>query len=364
MNETSHAPLASGAVLRPSKPLLREGRAAHRLVEIDALRGLAALSVVLFHLTTRFVELFQPVPPPSLEFRGGQYGVNLFFIISGFVIFMTLEKTRRPADFVVSRFSRLFPAYWASIATTFLVTHWLGLPGKLVDAGSAMANMLMLHGLFRVPHVDGVYWTLEVELLFYGGMLLMFRLKWLDRILPALFAMLLLRWVYFGAAQVFGVDLPWTIYRLLILQYIPWFALGISIFLVLHSRAAPPRWPLLTAGFAVLTLFGTESLFMGALAVALAALVFVAASGRGPWLRAAPLVWLGSISYPLYLLHENIGWSLELRILALDVPIDVAAVGALAAALGLAALMTRFVERPAMSWIRARYRQRRQAGAA
>lgn len=145
-----------------------------RLVEIDALRGVAALAVVLFHYTTRFTDLFKPGTLPAISFPGGHYGVNLFFIISGFVIFMTLDKTQRPLDFVVSRFSRLFPAYWAAIFLTFFICHWLGLPGKLVGAETALANIAMLHGLFGVAHVDGVYWTLEVELLFYCGMLLLY----------------------------------------------------------------------------------------------------------------------------------------------------------------------------------------------
>lgn len=339
---------------------MRDAKAGHRLVEVDALRGVAALSVVLFHFTTHFSELFKPPVAPALSLPGGQYGVNLFFIISGFVIFMTLERTRRPSDFVVSRFSRLFPAYWASIALTFSITHWLGLPGKLVGAGSALANMLMLHGLFRVPHVDGVYWTLEVELLFYCGMLLLYRLNRLGHIHQALLAMLLLRFVYFGASKLFDVDLSWTLSRLLILNYIPWFALGISIYLVVHAHARRSRWPLVTAVCAVLTLLVTESLFSAVLAVALAGLVFVAASGRAAWLRLPPLVWLGTISYPLYLLHENIGWSVQLRMLGLGLPIDVAVAGALLVSLALATMLTRWVEQPAMRWIRARYRERRQ----
>src|SRR4051812_2873794 len=182
--------------------------AGQRLVGGDALRGVAALAGVLFFYTNRYTELFQPAPPPAASFPGGQYGVNLFFIISGFVIFMTLEKTRRPMDFVVSRFSRLFPAYWVAIALTFSITHWLGLPGKLVDGGAALANMIMVHGLLRVPHVDGVYWTLEVELLFYCGMLLLYRLGRLDRIHHVLMAMLFLRFTYFVAERMFGIDLP------------------------------------------------------------------------------------------------------------------------------------------------------------
>ena len=329
-----------------------------RLAEVDALRGVAALSVVLFHYTTRFAELYQPTPAAAVSFQGGQYGVNLFFIISGFVIFMTLERTRRSSDFVVSRFSRLFPAYWVSIALTFVITHWLGLPGKLVDAPSAVANMLMLHGLFHVPHVDGVYWTLEVELLFYCGMLLLYRLGRLQQIHFALLAMLSLRFIYFGAERLFGVDLPWTLYRLLILQYIPWFALGISIYLLLHARGQSARWPIVTSVCAVFTLLVTDSLFNASLAIVLATLVFIAASGRGRWLRARPLVWLGAISYPLYLLHENIGWSVLLQLLSFGLPIDIAIVVTLCLTLSLATLVTRLAEQPAMRWIRARYRQR------
>jgi peptidoglycan/LPS O-acetylase OafA/YrhL len=102
--------------------------------------------------------------------RHGHYGVNLFFIVSGYVIFMTLHRTREPMDFVVSRFSRLYPAYWVAVGLTFAVTALLGLPGKEVSFGQALGNLLMFHGLLGVPDVDNVYWTLQVELLFYAGM--------------------------------------------------------------------------------------------------------------------------------------------------------------------------------------------------
>ncbi len=202
-----------------------------RLVEIDALRGLAALAVVLFHYTSRFHELFEVSSLPTFSFPYGHYGVNLFFIISGFVIFMTLEKTSRPMDFVVSRFSRLFPAYWVAIILTFSITHALGLPGKLVDLGAALGNLFMIQGIFHIPHVDGVYWTLEVELLFYCGMFFLYRIQRLDLIHWALLGLLALRVIYFALAQGFGIELSWTISRLLILPYIPWFALGIAIYL-------------------------------------------------------------------------------------------------------------------------------------
>jgi len=289
----------------------------------------------------------------------GHYGVNLFFIISGFVIFMTLEKTVRPMDFVVSRFSRLFPAYWVAIVLTFSITHWLGLPGKLVDGWAAMGNLLMLHGLFKVPHVDGVYWTLEVELLFYFGMFLLYRLRWLSRIHQMILGLLVVRIIYFVLERWFNISLPWMLFRLMILQYIPWFALGIAIYQASSRQdAASRRWPAITATCAVLTLALTDSIAVGLLSVVFALVVWLAAAGRLALLRYGPFVWLGSISYPLYLLHENIGWSIQLQLGALGLSTTTTALVALVAILMLAAAVTRWVEQPAMRWIRTRYRQR------
>lgn len=330
-----------------------------RLVEIDALRGIAALAVVLFHYTTGFSSLFGQNPPPTISFPGGHYGVNLFFIISGFVIFMTLEKTLRPMDFIVSRFSRLFPAYWVAIILTFFITHLLGLPGKLVDMTTAFGNIIMIHGLFQIPHVDGVYWTLEVELLFYCGMFLLYRFRCLHLITHALLGLLILRVTYFLLAREYGIELSWTISRLLILKYIPWFAIGISVYLA-TNRHGVATWhrPALISCCAILSLFIVDSIFEAILAIALGMLVFLAASSRAPILRHRLLVWLGTITYPLYLLHENIGWSLQLQLNAQGIPTDAAIVIALVCSLALADALTRWVEQPALRSIRAAYQRR------
>src|SRR5689334_21950406 len=92
-----------------------------RLLELDVLRGLAAFGVLCYHYTTHHTLLFSPTIKPLFNFPYGVYGVELFFMISGFVIFMTLENTKRPLDFIVSRFSRLYPCYWASVILTFSV---------------------------------------------------------------------------------------------------------------------------------------------------------------------------------------------------------------------------------------------------
>src|SRR5437868_190367 len=102
---------------------------AKRLYEIDLFRFVSAFMVMLFHYTyTGKMEGFAPSADFG-EFREiSRYfymGINFFFIISGFVIFMSIENGS-PKQFVLSRFVRLYPAYWAGLLLTSLVVLFLG----------------------------------------------------------------------------------------------------------------------------------------------------------------------------------------------------------------------------------------------
>ncbi|WP_295991373.1 acyltransferase [Rugamonas sp.] len=337
--------------------------AAGRLTALDSLRGLAAMMVVLFHYTTRYGELFGHSAPPSATLPWGYLGVNLFFMISGFVIFMTLEKTVRPMDFIVSRFSRLYPAYWGAVALTWAVVAVLGLPGKEVGPLTALLNLTMLQGLMHVAAVDGVYWTLEVELLFYAGALLLFRLGLLARVPLLLLALFALRLVYFGAARWGHVDLPWLAYHLLILQYIPWFAAGIMVYRLARGSATP-RADMALIALAAALLAVAEGWPLALLLAGLSLLLYGAASGRLAWLGQPLLVGLGTMSYTLYLVHENIGWALIRRLEAAGVGPDGAILAALLCSMLLALSLTLLVERPALRGLRLAWRRRQERRAA
>lgn len=356
---------ANGKALldRETDPSL--GASRPRLDGLDALRGIAAMAVVLFHYTTRFDQLFGHASTPIVSFPLGYYGVNLFFIISGFVIFMTIERSKAPMDFVVSRFSRLYPAYWAAIALTFSITHCLGLPGHLAELKTALLNGLMFHGmLLRVPHVDGVYWTLEVELLFYIGMFALMATSRLRHVHKVVFALLVIRIVYFIAQQFWGISLPWMIYRYLIIGQIAWFAIGMAIYRLTFHAGEENAWLDWAMVFAALTVIAiTESPAISGMAIIFGSLVLAAAKGRLKLLANPVNVWLGSISYTLYLLHENIGWSIILSLRQAEVGVNVSIAMAIAASLILASLVTRWVEKPAMAIIRKRYRQTRTCAA-
>jgi peptidoglycan/LPS O-acetylase OafA/YrhL len=331
-----------------------------RLTQIDALRGLAALAVVGFHYTTRFDQVFPDQPPSPFALPWGHLGVNLFFIISGFVIFMTLDRARTGMDFVVSRFSRLYPAYWAGIALTFFITHTLGPATLTVPGEVAWLNGLMFHGLFGIPSVDGAYWTLEVELIFYAWMLLLFQRKQLHQVHLWVGAALAMRWLYYLAANAAGVDLPWRISQGLILQHLPWFALGIAL---AKARAATNpasrRQAMGTGVWALCTLAVTDHPAQAALGLGFAALVWWAAAGRLPGLGHRLWVWLGAVSYPLYLLHEHIGWTLMHQVLQQGGSRSLAMGAAMAAVLALAETVRRTVEQPAMAAVRRAWQRQR-----
>ena len=80
-----------------------------RFRELDGLRGIAALAVVFSHYAAQHNSHFPEDPPPFHGFEWGAAGVQLFFIISGFVIFMSARRANRPSDFAISRAARLYP---------------------------------------------------------------------------------------------------------------------------------------------------------------------------------------------------------------------------------------------------------------
>lgn len=137
----------------------------HRVKELDSLRGIAAILVVIFHFT-------MDQQGTSHLFTLGSTGVDLFFIISGFVIFMSLLKIRDSKSFIINRVSRLYPTYWACVTFTFIlisITAAYDPTVRHVSFGHYLANMTMFQHFFLISDIDGPYWTMIIEMMFYIG---------------------------------------------------------------------------------------------------------------------------------------------------------------------------------------------------
>lgn len=328
-----------------------------RVGELDALRGLAALGVVAYHYTTFYAQEVGHVDPLPFGFAAGNYGVHLFFLISGYVIFMTLERTRDAMDFVVSRFSRLYPAYWAAIGITAAVVFAIGLPEQRLAPYGLLLNLTMVQQFLGAEHLDGSYWTLQVELFFYAQMLFWFAVGQLRRIHWIIGAWLALAVVQ-SVVVARGLHFSYAVRELLILRHIPFFALGV-LFYHLHDKAEERRLnlPMIGLSLVAIGIAGDGILLVVGLVCCAVFALFV--GGQLRFLCIRPFAWMGAISYPLYLLHQAIGVALIHWLEHHGVPSMLAVAMAVLVALALATMVTRLVERPAMRGIRALWRQRR-----
>lgn len=335
------------------------------------MRGIAALGVVLHHYTWRFGTLYPGESATPVRMSWGFYGVYLFFLISGYVIFMSLTRTRRPMDFVVSRFSRLYPAYWAAVVLTFVVVRLVGLPGLEVSLPDGVVNLTMLQKYLLLPEVDRVYWTLAVELAFYA---IVFALYWGGMLSARRLPLTLWIWLALGVAwRLFltaGPQVPGVEYvglHLLILPYAQFFVAGMCLFEIHRSGKASSSLVLLVAAAPLVQYIQSPiqaipvSAFQSAVVAVFLIAVFIATvEGRLPWLSSRPLLELGAISYTLYLVHMNIGYVMLRWFSARHVDPTIAVVVALIVIVSLAVLITRTIEQPAMRLMRGWYRRHRE----
>jgi peptidoglycan/LPS O-acetylase OafA/YrhL len=295
-----------------------EATAGNRLDFLDVARGAAALLVLCEHGLHTCV-------PGYLEFsRGsviiGQAAILVFFMVSGFVIPMSLENGRSNAGFWLRRFFRLFPVYWLSIALAFacLCAGGEGVGVGLSDTRSWLANLVLFQGWLNRPHVWGVFWTLPYELLIYATCSLLFGCRLLNWVGGRVCLALVVVFALWGVGQPLLVGKPMAIDGMRRVVLAP------CLFgLVAHRYAAGQLgrrllYGLLTSLAATLVLVWAvnHALFPSSVTTGqLGRVACLWGLAFGFFLcllearhRQMPKVacWLGRHSYPIYLLHPFI----------------------------------------------------------
>lgn len=316
---TSAAPVAADPA-----PTAREKKSG-RLHALDVLRFVAALSVVFYHYTARGRGWHTPVQQlfPALHAvsQYGWMGVELFFLISGFVICMS-SWGRPVGAFFVSRVARLFPAYLVAVVlTASVVAIWPGFSLN-TNKDNVLINLTMLEVLLGGRPVDSVYWTLLAEMLFY-----------------LLFAVVVWRGLTYQRAVAFCV--LWTTASIIVPKfasgfagvvfqpaYSPYFIAGIAFYLMYRYRPNLLLVCIVAVSYILAThqirgdVQGQATVAGNHLSLAVVytvlaccfALIGLVATGKLSWIRGKWTIVLGAITYPLYLIHQAIGFTVISRL--------------------------------------------------
>jgi peptidoglycan/LPS O-acetylase OafA/YrhL len=303
--------------------------------------------VTFFHFTGGNGPTNVPAITWAIGFYG-QYGIEVFFVISGFILPYSLwcSGYRLSAPdfrrFVWKRIVRLDPPYFATIALIILLQYLtVHAPGYRGQPFEISATQLALHvgylnAFFNQPWLNPVFWTLAIECQFYLILALIFPLlashdTWVRRLVMLLLACC-------------GLLHPAT---RSIISFLPAFACGIAAFQYFTGIAT--KWE---AGLIVVIGAAVLYLRMGvpeAVATVATALIIVTV----PAWTNAPLSYFGAISYSLYLLHLPVGG--RVMNLAARLPYSTATglaslAGAFAVTIVASHLLYRFVEKPCMRY--------------
>ncbi len=335
----------------------------HRYENIDALRAIAALAVVVQHFfgdvireaTDRDGQVYHLAVSAVSVFDAGRFGVALFFLISGFVVPFSIKGTDPIRRFAISRFFRLFPALWLALLCLGIANSF---HGHIPSVPQFLANMTMLPAAFGQQWMSGAYWTLTIEILFYvlsAGLFLVGRLYRPGAV--AFFAIVLAAATALPILiRSFGLPVP--------VQYISLHLSFLYLGLLLRMALVDRRKGAFAASVVVLLVQAVVLLSIGEFSlerrdgfflvgtvpiltsylVALCVFVF-SVKTRLP--DNAVLSWLGALSYSIYLFHGVaalivFAW-LPLSGTWTDLPIGLAS---LVLTLGLSLLTYEYLEKP------------------
>ena len=358
-----------------------------RLECLDGLRGVLAVYVMLGHMAP-----FAALPTWAvLPLAHGGAAVDVFFILSGLVIFRSLEGCRFQArPFLILRATRIFPVFLAMLAAAivlqplpapFAAMPWIapdGLARDIIPQGwpanwavDIIAHLTMTHGLFPnvlLPDAWNSFlaaaWSLSTEWQFYVVALLLGRTRMRTERLVAVFLLLAVA----GLAWDVAVPEAWRFSRAFLPNKAQYFALGIAS----AAWADRQSWRSFALVLGATLLLSMAHGNPGKLAPPLIWTLCLAAqsqAGRlaliGVPLRWPVVQWLGAISYPIYLANEPIQKALAYALICI-MPGNAVAFDAMwlpaavALPIGAAALLHRYVETPAHQW--GRVLARRGAG--
>jgi len=303
----------------------------NRIQYLDGFRGLAIILVITYHLFTRWTILpYGNKYADFIVFYTGWVGVPLFFMISGFVILMTLDKSSNFKEFILKRWVRLFPAMLIASIFSYLTSFYLTerpigaakiedfIPGLIFIAPSWLSSIFHI----QTNVLEGGFWSLFVEVRFYflfGSIYFIFGQNWAIKTIIVSFFLSFLSKVLntrFGSTftettNVFMNELGFI--------HFGWFSVGILTYAYIKEKNIYKLYyAILMACISILYSFMSHEKSIKVLIalVAISIIFFLPLYSQKikSFFENKCLLFVGFISYPLYLIHENFIISMTIKL--------------------------------------------------
>lgn len=295
-----------------------------RIQILDGFRCLAVLLVILIHLGTSYTSYYPygKQLTSNIIIANGHLGVHLFFMISGFVIFMTLERCNNFFEFLIKRIVRLLPTLLFCSIVTFLVFRIFDAEHRFAHFHNALidfvpsltfSDLWIWNIIFhrQMEYIDGVYWTLSYEMKFYLISATIYYLNkndffknWLRYVCLVLASYLCVTYFLPGATE-----LRKLIKLCLFPEYVVLFTLGMYFYLLYSKRKLDKLVLPLLVALTLVEMYITNHVLANTYILIFIGM-FACFVYKPTWISIISnrvFIAIGLISYPLYLIHSHIG---------------------------------------------------------
>lgn len=292
---------------------------ARKIESIEGLRAISLIGIMLYHMITRFQELYMPkAMEVSTYFQHlGEVFVSIFLIISAFFLYYRNDSNFNLKKFFIKKFFRLWPAYFISITLIYVVVSIFNLPNRTVTIYEYLMNIFFINGFLGIKYVDGAHWyltTLISSIVIIG---LIRSIRKSENI------------IYYGIWNIISISLAFLsdtisigfIHKILAGLYMVSgggfsciITMGISLGMYIKSNEKRKSLILMIISL-VCTLYTLNIWrFFGAI-LGLLLLYRCIMFEKHIILDNELLIFIGNFSYYIYLIHQNIGFVIQLEIM-------------------------------------------------
>lgn len=283
----------------------------NKIIGIQVIRAISAILIVLYHYTNRYNDMDYVAKHDiwAIDLSWGCYAVITFFFISGFLTASNICDNTPPILFLKKRINRLYPTFWIAMIITFIITFLCHMGD--VGISDFFINFTMLPQIFGKKPVDGVYWTQQYEIIFYIVVALILYVK-----KDLFFKYFLLLWIAVSIVSFVYRENSGLIIKgirvLGLVEYASVFISGLAMGLFFNKRITK-KWYITLLLLSLISIYLWKGVTQSVFFIIVCISIWYISNSKITWLNKNNIItdaccWIASISYPLYLIHQKMGY--------------------------------------------------------